>query len=188
MVKIKHNFDKNKFKWLWSKYVVGGNDKKHCTNCLKGKYSKKFSKHNENFNEENIIMFDEVESCKAIYICGVISKGYYKKSNYPHNVHIAIIPREGFKDAYEFDGWRVEVEDGFVDRIIDIDELPGEYRNLGDEYTTCRIYRWMISYFYKGMHRCKKCKSEMVYDEEWEVFGCVCGMGHSTLWEESLRI
>ena len=80
MIKIKHNFNASKFKWLWSKYVTEGNDKKHCTNCIKGKYSKKFSKHNENFNNENIITFDEVEggNYKAIYICGVINKGYYK--------------------------------------------------------------------------------------------------------------
>ena len=50
MIKIKHNLDANKFKWLWCKYVQAGNDEKHCTNSLKGKYSKKFSKHNENFN------------------------------------------------------------------------------------------------------------------------------------------
>ena len=47
MIKIKHNLDANKFKWLWCKYVQAGNDEKHCTNSLKGKYSKKFSKHND---------------------------------------------------------------------------------------------------------------------------------------------
>ena len=30
MITIKHNFDSDKFKWLWSKYVVDGNDEKHC--------------------------------------------------------------------------------------------------------------------------------------------------------------
>ena len=44
MIKIKHNLDADKFKWLWCKYVQAGNDEKHCTNSLKGKYSKKFSK------------------------------------------------------------------------------------------------------------------------------------------------
>ena len=36
MIKIKHNLDANKFKWLWCKYVQSGNDEKHCTNSLKG--------------------------------------------------------------------------------------------------------------------------------------------------------
>lgn len=189
MIKIKHNFDSSKFKWLWSKYVAEGNDKKHCTNCLKGKYSKKFSKHNENFNNENTIVFDEVEegSYKAIYICGVINKGYYKKANYPHNVHLAIIPKEGYNDVYEFEGWKVEIENGFVDRIIDIEELPNEYKDLGDEYITCRIFRWMIGYFYKGMTRCGRCSSEMVWDDEWDSYFCKCGMGHSAMWEESFK-
>lgn len=40
MIEIRHNLEKEKFKWLWSKYVVDGNDKYHCTNSLKGKYSK----------------------------------------------------------------------------------------------------------------------------------------------------
>ena len=65
MIKIKHNFDSSKFKWLWSKYVAEGNDKKHCTNCLKGKYSKKFSKHNENFNNEKIT--DHINEGYLIY-------------------------------------------------------------------------------------------------------------------------
>ena len=41
--------------------------------------------------------------------------------------------------------------------IIDIEELPSEYKDLGDEYITCRIFRWMIGYFYKGMTRCGRC-------------------------------
>lgn len=148
MIKIKHNFDSSKFKWLWSKYVVGGNDGKHCTNCLKGKYSKKFSKHNENFNNENIIEFDEVEEYKAIYICGVINKGYTQKKNYPHNVHAAIEPKEGASDKWEFDGWFIEVENGVFSKIPSIEELPKKYQSLSDEYITCRIYRWCIGYFF----------------------------------------
>lgn len=150
MIIVKHNFDKSKFKWLWSKYVLDGNDKKHCTNSLVGKYSKKFSKHNENFNEENIIEFDEFNDLdtKAIYICGVINKGYSSKKNYPHNVHAAIIPREGAKDTWEFEGWRLEVENGYFDEIPAIGELSEKYKVLPEEFITCRIFRWAIGYFY----------------------------------------
>lgn len=150
MIKIQHNFDSNKFKWLWSKYVIDGNDKKHCTNSLKGKYSKKFSKHNENFNEDRVIIFDEVEEFKAIYICGVINKGYSSKKNYPHNVHAAIIPKEGANDKWEFDGWEMSVENGYFDVIPEIEDLPLNYRNLEDEYITCRIFRWAIGYFFSN--------------------------------------
>ena len=68
MIKIKHNLDADKFKWLWCKYVQAGNDEKHCTNSLKGKYSKKFSKHNENFNNETTIIFDEQPEDSFIYV------------------------------------------------------------------------------------------------------------------------
>ena len=148
MIKIKHNLDSSKFKWLWSKYVVDGNNKKHCTNCLKGEYSKKFSKHNENFNNETIIEFDEENDFKAIYICGVINKGYSVKKNYPHNVHLAIEPKEGAKSLYEFENWKIEIENGMISEIPDIDELPSKYRKLPKEYITCRIFRWAIGYFY----------------------------------------
>ncbi|MGL5149089.1 MAG: hypothetical protein ACRC7N_00745, partial [Clostridium sp.] len=133
MIIVRHNLKRDKFKWLWSKYVVGGNDEKHCTASLKGKYSKKFSAHNEGFDNE-VIYFDEVEDFKAIYICGVISKGYSQKKNYPHNVHAAIIPCEGAKDSWSFDGWTMEVENGIFDRIPEIEELPKKYIDLPDEF------------------------------------------------------
>ena len=148
MIKIKHNFDSSKFKWLWSKYVVDGNDEKHCTNSLKGKYSKKFSKHNENFNNEKAMFFDEVEEFKAIYICGVISKGYSLKKNYPHNVHAVIIPKDGINDEWKFEGWKISVENGYFDTIPEIEDLPLNYRGLGEEFITCRIFRWAIKHFY----------------------------------------
>ena len=96
MIKIKHNLDANKFKWLWCKYVQAGNDEKHCTNSLKGKYSKKFSKHNENFIEE----------------------------------------------------WTIEIEDGMISIIPEIEELPEKYQDLPEQYVTCRIFRWAIGYFF----------------------------------------
>ena len=150
MIKIKHNLDADKFKWLWCKYVIEGNDKKHCTNSLKGKYSKKFSKHNENFNNETTIIFDEQpeDSFKAIYICGVINKGYSQKKNYPHNVHLAIVPKPGARCLYQFEEWEIIIEDGMISMIPEIEELPKEYQGLPEEYVTCRIFRWSIGYFF----------------------------------------
>ncbi|WP_297439524.1 hypothetical protein [uncultured Clostridium sp.] len=145
MIKIKHNFEKEKFMWLWSKYVVGVNDEKHCTASLKGKYSKKFSKHNEEMVAGGEIEFDEQKDFKAIYICGVIKKGYSQKKNYIHNVHLVIIPKEGVKSSWKFDEWNVEIENGVISEIIDEDKLDGCYKNLEEKYTTCRIFRWAVS-------------------------------------------
>ena len=51
----------------------------------------------------------------------------------------------------------------------------------------CRIFRWMIGYFYKGMTRCGRCSSEMIWDDELDSYFCKCGMGHSAMWEESFK-
>ncbi|GAH17667.1 unnamed protein product [marine sediment metagenome] len=110
-VKINHNFDPSKFKWLWSKYVKSFNDGNHCTKCLRGKYSRKFSKKsNPNLANDREISFDEERDYKAIYLCGVFKKGY-KKTNYPHNVHMAILPKPGHKDKMVFENWIVILEE-----------------------------------------------------------------------------
>ncbi|WP_404987899.1 hypothetical protein [Clostridium culturomicium] len=149
MIKIKHNLDSSKFKWLWCKYVTDINDKKHCTASLKGKYGKKFSKHNPNFNKETTIVFDEQpeESFKAIYICGVVSQGYSSKKNYPHNVDLAIVPKQGARCLYQFENWQLEIENGMISLIPGIEELPKKYQNLPEEYVTCRIFRWAVGGF-----------------------------------------
>lgn len=152
MIKIKHNLDSSKYKWLWAKYVAEGNDEKHCTNCLRGKYSKKFSKHNQNFNNQENIEFDEEKenTYKAIYICGVINKGYAQKKNYPHNLHLAIVPKEGHNEVFTFEDVRIEITNGMISYIPLIEELPQKYQSLPECYTTCRIYRWAIGFFYNS--------------------------------------
>lgn len=150
MIKIKHNLDSDKFKWLWCKYVQDINDKKHCTNSLRGKYGKKFSKHNENFNKKTTIVFDEQpeDSFKAIYICGVANSGYASKKNYLHNLHIAIISEKGTRCLFQSEKWQIEIEDGIISRIPEIEELPLKYQGLSEEYITCRIFRWAVGAFH----------------------------------------
>ena len=103
-------------------------------------------------NEEPIIdvVFDEQpeDTFKAIYICGVISKGYSAKKNYPHNVHLAIVPKKGARCLYQFEEWTIEIEDGMISMIPEIEELPAKYQDLPEQYVTCRIFRWAIGYFF----------------------------------------
>lgn len=150
MVEIVHNFDPNQFMWLWAKYVVGFNGRHHCTNSIRGSYSKKFSKNNSCFAVNSSVLLDEQEwgSYEAIYVCGVSKRGYRKKENYPHNVHAAIRPEIGAEGHWSFEDWHMEVRNG---RFLSIPPshkcLPDPYRSLPDEYTRCRIFRWAACYF-----------------------------------------
>ena len=157
MIKIKHNFDETKFKWLWAKYVRAGNIEKHCTACLKGPYSKKFSStSNKDLLSQPELVMDEVPDglYEAIYFCGVLKKGYLNKNplknNYPHNVHLAIRPVEGVNDIWDFENWHVEIENGKLERIPATYELPKKFFQppYNSHYYTCRIFRWMVGHFY----------------------------------------
>src|SRR5690349_559669 len=114
MIEIEHNFDPRKFKWLWAKYVVGFNDRYHCTNSIRGRYSARFSKLNPSFSAVQRVEMDEVASgsYSAIYICGVSNQGYSKHLNYPHNVHAAIVPVTGAVDHWMFEDWQMTVQNG----------------------------------------------------------------------------
>ena len=149
MIEITHNFEARKFKWLWAKYVRGVDEARHCTNAIKGPYSKRFSKLNPNLGAH--IIFDEqpLNSFTAIYICGVAGLGYAKHLNYPHNVHLALAPAPGEYDAWSFEGWEVTVRNGRVVPIPSERELPIRCRVLGPEFTTCRIFRWAVC---RGSH------------------------------------
>jgi len=150
MIYLTHNFDGRKFKWLYAKYACGCNPARHCTNAIKGRYSKRFSRLNKDFHAGQTVVFDEqpVESWDAIYICGVSSNGYRKHENYPHNVHVAIIPKEGGVDHWEFEEWKIDVMGGVFEPIPSEDEIPDIYRRrLPEEYWTCRMFRWAVTHY-----------------------------------------
>ena len=150
MIEIQHNFDVRKFKWLWAKYVIGFNDRYHCTNSIRGKYSARFSKLNPSFSAQPRIAMDEhpLDSFRAIYICGVSTLGYSKHLNYAHNVHAVIVPEAGRVNHWAFEQWEMSVSNGtFVPIPASVEQLPPQYSGLPPEYTTCRIFRWAASYF-----------------------------------------
>jgi len=147
-IAIRHNFTPDDFMWLWAKYVIGFNERFHCTNCLRGRYSHRFSKaRNPLLAHDRELVFNEYEHHGAIYICGVARKGYSVKKNYAHNVHIAIHPRPGATSDFQFERWRVHVINGEVVPIVGIDGLPPRLRSLPDPFITCRIFRWAASFF-----------------------------------------
>lgn len=144
-IAIDHNLKPEKFMWLWTKYVTGVNDEKHCTNCLRGRYGKILSKHNEALISTPIVTLDEQPSYafSALYICGVIKKGY-PRSNYSHNLHAVIRPAQGRSDTFEFENWRLQLTNGFFEPIPREDQLPERYQSLPPSFTTCRIFRWAV--------------------------------------------
>ena len=107
MIEIAHNLEPRDFVWLWAKYVTGFNPKHHCTNSIRGRYSRKVSKHNKELTTSGAIVMDECQpdSYRAIYICGVAKQGYAKKTNYEHNLHAAICPQPGAFDTWLFEKW-----------------------------------------------------------------------------------
>ena len=152
MITIHHNFDEKKFKWLWAKYVTCGNIEKHCQACIHGRYSKKFSATtNTDLIHQPVLQMDEQPegSYKAIYFCGVIKKGY-PKSNYPHNVHFAVVPEAGRVDMWDFENWHVEIDGGYLSQIPAESDLNRMFFEppYTDHYYTCRIFRWMLGFFY----------------------------------------
>jgi hypothetical protein len=145
-IKLSHNLNGDFFMWLWAKYVRSVNDQKHCTASLRGPYSKRLSGHNPHLSIQRKLVLDEVPSneFKAIYICGVAKKGYSRKKNYPFNLHAAILPTDGAKDVFAFNGWELGAKNGIFMQIPNEDDLPKQYRSLPSEYTTCRIFRWAV--------------------------------------------
>ena len=83
----------------------------------------------------------------AIYICGVASKGYAKHENYPHNVHVAIIPIEGKTDHWEFENWVIDLQNGVFEYVVSEDELDQKFKTLPPQYYTCRMFRWAVTHY-----------------------------------------
>ena len=143
------NFDGNKFMWLYAKYAYGANPNKHCTNSIKGKYSNRFTRNNPGFLPGQEIVLDEFPDLNwdAIYICGVSKVGYHRHQNYPHNVHIAIIPKPGATDTWSFENWNMTVKNAVFEYVISEEELEDKYSTLPEQYRTCRMFRWAVTHY-----------------------------------------
>jgi hypothetical protein len=148
-VTIHHNLDPRQFVWLWMKYVAGADFSHHCTNVLRGRYSKKLSKHNCELTPGVTVVCDEQRRTgySVLYVCGVAKRGYSKKKNYPHNLHLPIQPMEGERAEFSFEQWHLTIDNGRVLPIPREADLPESCRGLPSEFTTCRIFRWAVGHF-----------------------------------------
>ena len=152
---IRHNFTPDDFMWLWAKYAVGFNERYHCTNYLRGPYSRRFSKaRNPNLATDREITFDEHNGHHAIYICGVARVGYRSQNNYTHNVHIAIQPACGTSATYRFERWRVDVLNGNILPIPSSSELTITMQSLPPAFTSCRIFHWAARFAFPAQGTC----------------------------------
>ena len=141
---IRHNFQPGAFHWLWAKYVTGTTAAYHCTNCLRGPYSKRFSAHHPAMASGSVVMDEHpAGSWQAIYLCGVVRAGYPGR-NYPHNVHAVIRPHLGQSATWEFETWTMSVDNGVFQVIPAEEDLPKEFRGLPPAFRTCRIFRWAM--------------------------------------------
>lgn len=152
---INHNFLGYKFKWLYAKYAYGCNPLHHCTNAIKGRYSKVFSRLNPGFLPGRKIVMNEFPDIvwDAIYICGVASQGYTKHKNYPHNVHVAILPQEGATDHWEFENWKMDIQNGIFEYVPSEKEIDPQYLKLPEQYWTCRMFRWAVWHYHSSLQR-----------------------------------
>ena len=143
---LRHNLRPTPFKWLWAKYVRAVNPDRHCTQCLKGWYSKRLSKHNRLLEHSKELLLDERDSSDwfGIYICGVRGAGY-PRSNYPHNLHAVLVPEPERTDSFEFEEWSMDVENARFVPIQNERDLVEPFVSKPPEFTTCRIFRWAVS-------------------------------------------
>ena len=144
--RLTHNLDPRAFMWLWARYVTGYNPENHCTNALRGPYSRVLSAHNPRLCHDDSITLDEapVRSYAAIYLCGVARSGYASKKNYAHNLHAVIRPLHGEHGSLTFEHWELRLENGRFEHIPSFEELPTQYASYSSAFTSCRIFRWAV--------------------------------------------
>lgn len=124
---------RQRFRYLWAKYVTGINLNVHCARCLLGDYSKKVAPDKCIINA----VFDEHQS-KYYYICGV-STPYV----WANNFHV----------AFEFCPNNIlDYDDGNTHIVIEnakqIPIIAQSYRDTkvynNKSFTTCR--NWQFAY------------------------------------------
>lgn len=144
MVRIEYAYFKNVNRILWLRYVRDVNLGQHCMKSLVGTNDERVKWWSMSLPENM-----ELKPAPFYYLCGV-EKGW----NWPKNLHLAFIEKEGSV---------IEIDDDFIRcRIVNAERVPitPDYidRSLphADEkaYNTCRNW-WFANYLAKTAFRKK---------------------------------
>ena len=128
MVIIRELDIKQKYFYVWLKYVNGFDLTEHCAKCLLGSYEKRINRNT--FEYRNI----ELSPSRYYYFCTV--------NSYPTNIHLAFEEAEGETVEIEDDRYRIVIDNA---RQIKFDAsridpaLPGATKKV---FNTCRNWQF----------------------------------------------
>lgn len=131
---------KNKWNYLWGKYITGINLNVHCAKSLLGDYSKLIDKDKLIGSD---LRLDEFDS-DIFYLCGVA-----RPYNWHNNFHLALRYKEGNNIIANRNGLYLEIENAEELPIdFNFDKCDNELK-YKKAYGTCR--NWQFAYLYKDL-------------------------------------
>ena len=131
------------YRLLWVKAVVGFDANNHCARCLRGPILKSARELAAANVRKEFVM---PKNARAIYICGVSSKGYH------FNLHAPCVPDEAAGPTIipMTNGQRLIIENA---ALLPINPLPLGFAGRGPEFTTCRNWQFGVQTFGLGCTR-----------------------------------
>ena len=109
------------------------------------------------FHYKTVLISLRCDLLEISYLCGRINNrktnNNNNKNNYPHNVHFAVIPCKGKSAVWNFEEWHVEIENGIISPIPSQEMLDEKFfrKPYDEHFYTCRIFRWMVGFYYPKM-------------------------------------
>lgn len=132
---------RERFKYLWLKYVNGFNLSVHCARCLIGDYSKKIDESVKTC--ENLPLNES--PARYYYLCGV---------TYPYrwidNLHLAFKYKEGAQFRYDDGKTIVVIKDAEQIPIVDSGDYSLEQKGYDPNFNTCRNWRFAYQIMHKS--------------------------------------
>ena len=128
MVVIRELEIKQKYYYIWLKYVRGFNLAEHCAKCLLGTYEKQINR--DTYSYKDIVL----QPSEYYYFCAV--------SSYKDNIHLAFIPQDGERIEIDNKYYKIIVENA---RQIKFDESRIDPALKGaqlKEFYSCRNWQF----------------------------------------------
>ena len=132
---------RERFGFLWLKYVTGFDLEQHCARCLLGEYSTIFQ-----YGKQTLEVLDknlDEHRARWYYLCGVTKPYVWRK-----NLHLAFEYADGEVLEYKDDNTYILIENA---RRIPIEEQKHYMTIYGNNssYNTCRNWRFAYQMTYK---------------------------------------